>query len=80
MCFNMPAFEEVPILGAWISATVCDFFLFIAYFVTLQRANWHEIGINVVKRVNQIAGAGGQDEMIEVEGQGDEIEMQKGLM
>lgn len=35
LCFNMPEFEEVPVLGAWITATVCDFLLFLAYFVTL---------------------------------------------
>lgn len=81
LCFNLPALEEVPVLGAWIATTVCDFFLFIAYFVTLQRANWHEIAINVVKRVNQIAGAKANDEEFEVEGEGQEqIEMQKGLM
>lgn len=52
LCFNMPAFEEVPVLGAWIAASIADFLLFLAYFVTIQRANWHEISINVVKRVN----------------------------
>lgn len=71
----MPAFEEVPVLGAWITATACDFLLFLAYFVTLQRADWHEIGVGVVKRVNQIAGAKAQTDD-EDEG----IEMQRRLM
>lgn len=71
LCFNLPALEEVPILGAWISATVCDFLLFLVYFVTLQRANWHEISINVVKRVNQIAGAKQNEEEFEVDGEGE---------
>jgi len=80
LCFNLPALEEVPVLGAWIASTICDFLLFLAYFITLQRANWHEIAINVVKRVNQIAGANPDDEGFEVDGE-DQIEMKrKGLM
>lgn len=68
LCFKMPAFEEVPILGAWITSAFCSFCLFLAYFVTVQRANWHEISINVVKRVNQIAGekADGEGEGVEL--------------
>ena len=79
LCFNLPALEEVPVLGAWIASTICDFLLFLAYFITLQRANWHEIAINVVKRVNQIAGANPDDEGFEVDGE-NEVEMKKGLM
>jgi Na+-driven multidrug efflux pump len=81
LCFNLPAFEEVPILGAWISSTACNFLLFVAYFVTLQRANWHDIGVRVVKRVNKIAGKREEDEEefgLEGEAAG-EIEMHKGL-
>lgn len=74
LCFNMPALSDQPVLGAWIAATVCDFLLFIAYFITLQRANWNEIGLKVVKRVNQIAGPSA-DEDAEHEG----IELKKGL-
>jgi len=61
------------VLGAWITATVCDFLLFLAYFIVLQRANWNEIGLKVVKRVNQIAGPSRDGE--EHEG----IELKKGL-
>lgn len=79
-CFNVPALEEIPILGAWISSTAASFLIFIAYFVTIQRANWHEIAINVVKRVNQIAGTSNEDGF-EVDEDGENIEMQnKGLM
>lgn len=70
----MPALSDQPVLGAWIAATVCDFLLFIAYFITLQRANWNEIGLKVVKRVNQIAGPSADDDA-EHEG----IELKKGL-
>ena len=81
LCFNLPAFEEVPILGAWISSTGCNFLLFVAYFVTLQRANWHDIGVKVVKRVNKIAGNKYEDEEdFDVNGEAPgEIEMHKGL-
>jgi|OM-RGC.v1.036227851 hypothetical protein len=62
------------VLGAWIAATVCDFLLFLVYFIVLQRANWNEIGIKVVKRVNKIAGPSKNGDE-EHEG----IELQKGL-
>jgi Na+-driven multidrug efflux pump len=81
LCFNLPAFEEVPILGAWISSSGCNFLLFVAYFTTIQRANWHEIGVKVVKRVNAIAGNRADDEedfLDDGEAAG-EIEMHKGL-
>lgn len=74
LCFNMPALSDQPVLGAWIAATICDFLLFLAYFVTLQRANWNEIGLKVVKNVNKIAGPS-KDGEEEHEG----IELQKGL-
>lgn len=74
LCFNMPALSDQPVLGAWIAATVCDFLLFLVYFIVLQRANWNEIGIKVVKRVNKIAGPS-KDGDQEHEG----IELQKGL-
>lgn len=35
LCFNMPSLSDQPVLGAWIAATICDFLLFLAYFVTL---------------------------------------------
>ena len=71
----MPALSDQPVLGAWIAATICDFLLFLAYFITLQRANWNEIGLKVVKRVNKIAGPRNADEEEEHEG----IELKKGL-
>lgn len=61
LCFNMPSLSDQPVVGAWIAATICDFLLFLAYFITLQRADWHEIGSSVVRRVNQIAGDNGAD-------------------
>lgn len=80
LCFNMPSMEDVPVLGAWIASSICSFFLFLGYFITLQRANWHEISISVVKRVNQIAGTNPNDDVFEDDGNNDNIEMQKRLM
>jgi Na+-driven multidrug efflux pump len=73
LCFNMPSMEDTPVLGAWIATTICDFLLFLGYFITLQRANWHEISINVVKRVNQIAGTNPDEDVFD--DNGEHIEM-----
>ena len=76
LCFNMPALSSQPVLGAWIAVTGCNFLLMLAYFATLQRSNWHRIGVNVVRRVNKIAG----DDMGPLDDGEEEIEMRKRLM